>query len=268
MDMGEKMSINKTSLNYYWRLIATTIAYSTFGIGGIFIYVCYPILKILPLSITRKQYYGRKIIHYAFRFFTALMHRLGIFTYHIEGKELLQEPGQLIVANHPSLIDVVFLLSVIPETNCIVRYGLVNNIFTRGPLKTANYIVNKNPEQLIQECAETLENKFSLLIFPEGTRTKPHQEMRLKKGTANIALRSQKSLRPVIITCRPAMLQRGVKWYHIPQLRPHFIISVKDSIAIQPYLELNSPIGVKSRLLTKDLQQFFDYEVGKQHQQY
>lgn len=243
--------------DYYQRLLSTAIAYTAFGLGGLCIYLCYPLLRLLPLSVARKRDYGRRLIHHSFRFFIFLMKVLGIYTYEVHGAEQLQRPGQLIVANHPSLIDVVFLLSLIPDTNCIVRHGLIRNLFTRGPLKTADYIVNRDPEQLIADCTDTLKNQHSLLIFPEGTRTKPNQPLNFKKGTANIALRSKVSLTPVVITCTPPMLQKGVKWYRIPKRRPHFVIRVQAPFSLQPYLNESHALSVKSRHLTQDLRDYF-----------
>ncbi|WP_245395071.1 hypothetical protein [methane-oxidizing endosymbiont of Gigantopelta aegis] len=39
----------------------------------------------------------------------------------------LNRPGQLIVANHPTLIDIVFLISRIPYACCIVKDSLWHN---------------------------------------------------------------------------------------------------------------------------------------------
>lgn len=262
------MFANGSRLNYYQRLLSTAIAYVAFGVGGLCIYLCYPVLWLLPLSADNKRRYGQRLIHHSFRFFIFLMKALGIYTYEVHGREKLVESGQLIIANHPSLIDVVFLLSLIPETNCIVRGGLIRNPFTRGPLKTADYIVNEDPEQLIADCAETLTKGHSLLIFPEGTRTKPNQPLQFKKGTANIALRSQTDLTPVVITCQPPMLQKGVKWYHIPKRRPHFIITVQARLPIASYMDEQHTLSVKSRHLSKDLQAYFTQAINTQQKHY
>lgn len=251
-------------LNFVWRLVATAVSYAAFGVGGVLIYALYPMLQLLPIDDQQKQRYGRRIIHWSFKSFIGLMHRLGIYTYEFHGAEQLQAKGQLIVANHPSLIDVCFLLSRIPETNCIVRGGLSRNPFTKGPIKTANFIINENPEQLIVDCADTLRQGNSLVIFPEGTRTKPNQPMTFKKGTANIALRSGVAIRPVTITCRPSMLQKGVKWYNIPRYRPHFIIRVHDSFPVLPYLENDNAISVNARHLTQALHEFIRVRLSQQ----
>ncbi len=257
---------NGSRANYYQRLLATATAYGVFGIGGLIIYLCYPLLHLLPISAKQKRHYGRRLIHYSFRLFIFLMQILGIYTYEVHGAQQLKRSGQLIAANHPSLIDVVFLLSLIPETNCIVRHGLMRNPFTRGPLKTAGYIVNKSPEKLIADCVTTLQDKQSLLIFPEGTRSKSDQPLIFKKGTANIALRSQTALTPVVITCQPPMLQKGVKWYRIPKHRPHFIITVQPPFLVQSYLDENHTLSVKSRHLSKDLRKYFEQAIKAQKQ--
>ena len=75
------------------------------------------------------------------------MHRIGIMTYESTGVEKLDRPGQLIVANHPPLIDTIFLISRIPAANCIVKEKLWHNLFTKGPIINAGYVSNGDPEK-------------------------------------------------------------------------------------------------------------------------
>ena len=70
------------------------------------------------------------------------MRVLGILTYRVEGAERLREPGRLIVANHPTLLDVVLLVSQMPEVDCIVKRGLWRNPFLRWPVSWAGYLPN------------------------------------------------------------------------------------------------------------------------------
>ncbi|WP_245395049.1 hypothetical protein [methane-oxidizing endosymbiont of Gigantopelta aegis] len=57
---------------------------------------------------TTKNRRAQYCVHCNFYFFIALMRHLGIMDYHIDGLDKLNRPGQLIVANHPTLIDIVF----------------------------------------------------------------------------------------------------------------------------------------------------------------
>ena len=70
------------------------------------------------------------------------MQRAGVLTYSVEGAEKLGRPGQMIIANHPSLIDVVFLIGLVRQANCVVKQSLWQNPFTRGPVRDAGYISN------------------------------------------------------------------------------------------------------------------------------
>ena len=49
------------------------------------------------------------------------MRALGLITYEIKGRERLLPRGQLIIANHPSLLDVCFIIALIEESDCIVK---------------------------------------------------------------------------------------------------------------------------------------------------
>jgi len=59
--------------------------------------------------------------------------------------EKLNRPGQLIIANHPTLVDIVFLISRVKQANCIVKQKLWHNPFMRGPILNAGYISNGDP---------------------------------------------------------------------------------------------------------------------------
>jgi len=56
-----------------------------------------------------------------FIFFIGQRHRIDIITYEITGLEKLNQSGQWIFANHPTLIKMVILFSKIPAANCIVK---------------------------------------------------------------------------------------------------------------------------------------------------
>lgn len=220
---------------YYWRLIATGFSFTLFGLGGLALgLTAFPLIRITCFDANRRQRRARALNHWAFRIFIWQMKTLGVLSYDADGiKERLNIPGQLIIANHPTLIDVVFLMAFIEQTNCIVRKGLFNNIFTRGPVRNARYIPNIAPQQLLQACSQRLQQGESLIIFPEGTRTPPNCHMpKLQRGAANIAIAANVKPTPVKIFCKPHTLSKGEKWYHIPLSRPHWKFEVGEDIAL------------------------------------
>ncbi len=249
-------------MSYGLRWLATAFSFFIFGVGGILIpLVVVPIIYVLPGNEEMRAKRGQKFIHYSFRVFIRMMKTLGVLTYSVRDLERLRE-AKLILANHPSLLDVVFLISLVPNANCIIKSGLLNNPFMRGPIKAAGYIVNDGNEGGVLVAAAAAFNKgHALIIFPEGTRTEPMQAIKLKRGAANIAIRSSVDITPVTISCVPASLTKSDRWYQIPAKAMHYKITIKEAIKIAPYLHEAHRIK-GSRLLTKDLTEYFNNEVA------
>ncbi len=245
------------SLNYYWRLFATALSFSVFGIGGFLLWICvFPVLGLLPGNQKRKTQRAQRCVHYSFYFFIGLMHRLGIMDYHISGLEKLNHPGQLIVANHPTLVDIVFLISRIPHASCIVKDSLWHNPFMRGPIINAGYISNGNSEKMISACVERLNDGGTIIIFPEGTRSTPGQPYKFQRGAARIALKADAVLTPVNISCSPSTLTKAEKWYQIPAKKFHLTMQVGDNIRLDDFKAI-SPESIAVRRLTHYLQDYF-----------
>ena len=95
-------------LSWAWRLVATAVCFTWFGVGGFLLWVLvFPMLSLLVRDQARRSRYSRWVIHRAFRLFVDMMRGLGVLSYEVHGLDRLQRPGLLILANHPSLIDVV-----------------------------------------------------------------------------------------------------------------------------------------------------------------
>ena len=120
-------------INYYWRLIATAISFSIFGLGGVLLSLTiFPVVNLLIWNQKRRKVVGQYIVHLSFRFFIGFMNRTGILDYEIIGREKLDGQPCLILANHPSLIDVVFLISFMKKVDCIVKQSLLRNPMVNG----------------------------------------------------------------------------------------------------------------------------------------
>lgn len=245
------------SCNYYWRLLATAISFTSFGIGGVLLWlVVFPLLSLWPGSRDTKVARSQRMVHFSFYTFIGLMHRLGVMTYQIDGLEKLNRPGQLVIANHPTLVDVVFLLSRIKQAFCIVKASLWRNPAMRGPILNAGYISNADSEAMIAECAACLRAGGSLLIFPEGTRSVPGQAYHFQRGAAAIALQANAIVTPVTLICTPSTLTKGLPWYQIPARRFHLQMHVGDDIKLDEFMALQ-PRSIAVRHLTRHFQDYF-----------
>lgn len=253
--------MKRFNFNYYWRLLATFLSLALFGIGGLLLSIfVFPVIYILPINKAQKISAARHVVRASFRSFIGFMRFFGVLTYEINNEEQLKtKKGLFIVANHPTLIDVVFLLSIANTTNCVVKQGILRNPCMYFVVKSAGFIENDgNPESMINRCTNALKNNDGLILFPEGTRTEPNQDIQMKRGVAHIALHAQKDLTPVTITCTPITLTRKHHWYNIPlENPPHFCINVGDNIPIHPFLNNQQEHAHNARALTQSLRAAF-----------
>jgi 1-acyl-sn-glycerol-3-phosphate acyltransferase len=252
----------RTRLDRWWRMLATGFCFAVFGSGGVLMTLGgVPLIWFfLFFSRALRVSFARQMIHYFFRFFVWLMQFTGGISVEIRGGDKLKRSGLLVLANHPSLIDVVILISLIPKSNCVIKAALGKNPVTRWPVKAAEYIFNEDGVLLVEECQSSFEKGSTILIFPEGTRTRRGQPIALKRGAANVAVRCKKAVTPVVITCRPPMLGKEEPWYQVPPQRGHFCITVHDDISLESFYEqgLSEPLAV--RKFTAALQSFFEQE--------
>jgi 1-acyl-sn-glycerol-3-phosphate acyltransferase len=250
-------------LNYCWRLAATGFCFFIFSAGGLLLTLfVFPALLLTPRR-DRAQH-ARRAIRQSFRLFLWIMEGLGIMRLELIGGEKLgQCSGTLVLANHPTLIDVVALLSVLPTASCVVKQALLRNPFLGGVLRTANYISNAEGESLVDECVRHLADGNPLVIFPEGTRSQPGKPIRFLRGASFIALKSGVPILPVLIDCNPPTLTKREKWYQIPPRRFHLRIEVLDALDARRWVASNEASPLVARRLTRELEDFFSKELSR-----
>ena len=247
-------------IEYAWRWLGTAFSFLVFGVGGVVLpIIMVPILYCLPGDELTRERRAQRTINQLFRMYIHLMRFLGVLTYQIDGVEKLKE-ARLILANHPSLLDVVFLISMVPNASCVVKGKLTRNYFTRGAIKAAGYIINEEADDVIKAAARVFESGQVLIVFPEGTRTTPSKMLQFKRGGANIAVRTDSDITPVLIYCTPTTLTKSERWYQIPDKRMHFQILVRDQIAVDGYVNNPRP-SIGARKLTDDLTEYFNREL-------
>jgi len=244
-------------LSLCWRVAATGFSFVLFGVGGLLLrLVVFPPLALLVRPRERRVVVARAIIRRAFRAYVDVMRALGVLRYDVRGLDKLERGGLLILANHPTLIDTVFLMAFVKNADCIVKGALWNNPFTRGPVRAAGYI-NNGGSDLVSDCIASLERGNNLIVFPEGTRTPAGGAISLKRGAANIAVRGARDMTPVLIRCEPLTLGKGEPWWKVPPRRAQFSIEVQDDLAVARFTECGDSDVMAARRLTEFLQHYF-----------
>ncbi|CAH0529185.1 lysophospholipid acyltransferase family protein [Vibrio hippocampi] len=242
-------------LNQYWRICSTGFCFFIFGLGGLFLsFIVIPIIHIITSDTVSREYRVQAAIQFCFDAFCRLMKFTGAIDYKIIGAELLQQDRDcLIVANHPSLIDYVLIVSQLKRCDCLVKSALWSNPFIKHVVKAAGYIPNEASEDLLSTCKERLAKGNVLLLFPEGTRTTPGVPSKLQRGAAQIAVRTVTDVRIVHITVSEPFLTKQGKWYQVPAKKATFTIEVKDKVEVAPIIKQTTHHSIAARRLQQQL---------------
>ena len=233
--MGQRASM-------LYRTVVTGTCFALFGLGGLILgLIVIPVLLLWPGGEARRRRRIRMLVQRAFRVFVEIMRGLGGMSYELHGRERLGRPGQLIIANHPTLIDVVLIIAFTPVPVCVVKAALFRNPYTRLVLKAAGYIPNDPTGMMIERASEALRAGECLVMFPEGTRSRPGEPMVFSRGTAAVAVRAAQVLTPIYIGCEPIFLNKSMPWYRVPARRPHLTVAVGQDIDLSPYRNMPPP---------------------------
>src|SRR6185369_5130014 len=100
-----------SAIDRHWRAARTGLAFAAFGLGALVIaFVAFPLVRIVVRDNRRRQLHGQRVVHLAFRALERTAQWLRVVRVRRHGAEWLHGPGpRLVVANHPTLIDVVVL---------------------------------------------------------------------------------------------------------------------------------------------------------------
>ena len=185
---------------YLYQMLAKHFCYLFFGLGSVVLaLLVFPWIRVFVHPKEKFQVEARKFVSASFRMFSNVMKGLGVLNLKAGDKSRWRNiHGKVIVANHPSVLDFVFIMSLVPNANCIVRSGLAKTVI--GGVVRQCYIVNSlDFEELCRLCKETIDKGNNVIIFPEGTRTPRHGKNPFKKGAARIAYYSKCDILPVLV---------------------------------------------------------------------
>jgi 1-acyl-sn-glycerol-3-phosphate acyltransferase len=233
-----------------WRMLATGFSFAVFfGGGALAAATLFPLLGCISSDPAVRHRRARSAIHRLFQGYLHLLKLLRVLELDITGSTVLTHvEGRVIVANHPTLLDVVLLMALIPRVQCIVKHQLWTSRYLGGVMRHAGYIRNDlGADELLFACKDAMQDGCNLIVFPEGTRTQPNQPVHFQRGFANIALLTGADIQTVAIKCNPLFLTKSDKWWRIPAHRPRFSVTTGDLLDIGKISEgLSRPLAARA----------------------
>ncbi len=258
--MGSGFPTMPSPFAYLLQVARTALGFAVFGVmASVLGLVALPLARIRSHDALERALWMQRVVHRAARIFMWLIDTLGAVKSQGHGVERLAEAGpQLVVANHPTLIDVLALLAFMPQADLVVSVARVDNPFLRRLIQACGYLRNDDGPAIVAECVDRIRAGRSLIVFPEGTRSPKRGLRRLQRGAAHIALRAPCDLLPVMITCDPPAFGKGQKWYDLPDRAVRMTLMVGEPIAAESVLGEGMPPPVAARRLTSQLRETFE----------
>ncbi|NOQ64575.1 MAG: 1-acyl-sn-glycerol-3-phosphate acyltransferase [Methyloprofundus sp.] len=204
---------------------------------------------------------GRFLLQTDFLFFTFLLKISGLLILDSDDLKSLRDykGGMIIAPNHTALWDIVFIVAQIPEAICVMKGVILNNPFLGGGARVSGYIPINSISQMLKLSIQRLKQGETLLMFPEGTRTKTNAQWLnpLRGGVAVLAKQTGVPVFPVFIRSNTRFYEKGWPLYKKPEFPLKIKINVGEPICFAE--------GETTQAFTQRLEAIYLEELAKPH---
>lgn len=179
------------------NLISTTVAYTHFLSGCLGLTITQWVLRITPLPKSFKKEFFHKLIQVLS---LSLIHLM----FNVKKKYLNKHHAQLhkpavIIANHQSFLDIMMMLMLHPKIIIMTNEWVWNSPIFGSVIRFADFYPSKSgAEQSLEHLRDLAEQGYSIVVFPEGTRSVTGDIGRFKKGAFYIAEQLGLDILPVV----------------------------------------------------------------------
>lgn len=203
------------------RVLFTGSAFAFFWSGGaVLSNVVLPFVgRGLPEPERRQR--CREWVRWGFGVFHGYMRLMGLTDYDPRRVALELPDGPcVVIANHPTLVDVTAIVSVLGDLAVVVkgdywRSGVSRLLELCGHIRGGSDGALEAASVAVQ-ALERLRDGQSVLIFPEGTRSPRDGLHPFQRGAFEIARRAGVPVVALFVTADPPWLMKHQRWFEVP----------------------------------------------------
>ena len=180
-------------------MLITVVGFIGFVLGSLFITFCGLILfTVFPAKKATRKLIFHCIIVYVFRTVLASFVNVKKTIVNTSG-ETFRKPA-VIVANHQSHIDLALTLQLYPKMIVFTNDWVYNSPFYGWIVRLADYYpASEGYEKSLEKLEALVKDGYSILIFPEGTRSVDGEIHRFHKGAFLLAEQLKLDIIPLLI---------------------------------------------------------------------
>lgn len=211
-------------LSRWWKTARAALVFTYFYVGGacVGLFVL-PVVALVVRDETTRIRRSNRIVSGCFRFTLTLLRLAGIVDLDPD-RVRLADPGRqvLVVVNHPTTMDVVAVLAVMRDAVVVIKDKIWRDPFLRFLFRWLGHVHGGDgtleSNLAVVAAVETrIAQGFTVVIFPEGTRSPAGGLAPMAKGAFAIATRTALDVHPLLIRCEPPILHRDAPWHDLPE---------------------------------------------------
>ena len=245
----------KNIFSYTYYCVSKLVAMLSFGIGAIILAILvFPFIRLFTLHKSDFGIIARAYVSHTFRVFLKNLEICKTSILKVEDRQAFRDiHSKVIIANHPSLLDFVYIMSLVPNSTCIVR-GSLTRTPLRGVIKQAYITNNTDFNEVLVECKKLTDKGCNVIVFPEGTRRPRIGRNNYKKGAARIALYCGCDVQPLFIggSDKYGLGKTDPLWSYNHVEKYLYDIKMLPVIKIDQFKELSDTIAAKH--LTEEME--------------
>lgn len=186
---------------------ATTLGRLARSIYGLAYFVFWSIGIFTPLILVyfsvgknteEKKLKLHKMLQWVSRFLTARFPGASV-VYENPYNEDFNKPS-LIICNHQSHLDLPVLMSVFPKMIFLTNDWVWNNVFYGRIIHKAEFLpVSAGMEVIMPHLKDLKERGYSIVVFPEGTRSADCSILRFHQGAFHLAKELELDIVPMVL---------------------------------------------------------------------
>ncbi len=181
------------------RFFHSLLSFTYYGLGGFILSLIGAFfIKVFPISKKKKlqafHFVMSKFMHSVFLTYPAIRRKIVN-----KNNENFKKPS-IIIANHTSFLDILVVGMLSPKIIFLVSDWVYNSpFFGRGVRLAGFYPVSNGIDNGIEHLRKKVNQGFSLMVFPEGTRSIDNSVKRFHKGAFYLAEEFNLDIVPVVI---------------------------------------------------------------------
>lgn len=231
------------------RQIACFIGLIFFSFGGLFLgSVIFPIVSLFSSDKKICKQNCSELVHKSWYILVKYLVLTKVIGLKYD-EEISNIKNRIIVASHPSYIDILLLIALIPNSLCVVKKSILSNFFMKYVAKSL-YIPNDDSvDDFLKKSQSALDEGYNIIIFPTGGRVQDGEDVHIHKGAAKLAIVSNVPIVPVKITTTEPFMPKNKPILYVGQKPVIFDLKIQEEISVSNCFSQDlSEIAIRNKI--------------------